>query len=255
MGMYSTSDNGWVELIDDTERSLYSTYFDSDVLATRRAVNTILRGQEKRIADMVFNASNFTAHGVTNEWDDADNATPIDDIQAGVKAVRSACGMIPNTLIISYSTYMDLRRVEQIIDLIKYTFPGQDINSMNTSQMAHILGVSRVLVGGAVYDSAKKGQASVVGDLWSDEYAMLTLTGSNNDITEPCIGKTMLWTGDSASNTVVESYRDEERRCDAIRVRHYTGENLIASRDSSLAIKSNISAACSYLFSNITTHE
>jgi hypothetical protein len=82
---------------------------------------------------------------------------------------------------------------------------------------------------------------------------MLTITSNSPDITEPCIGRTFLWTGDSDSNSVVESYRDEERRSDIVRVRHHTQERRLISYDEDDAAKSDIAAACSYLLSNIHT--
>lgn len=252
-GFYATKENGWEEAVDDRERNLYGSKFDAEAIATKRATNIILRGQEKRVADIVFNSSNFSANSLTNEWDDATNATPIDDVQAGVKSIRSASGMLPNVLIIAYSTYLDLKRTDQIIDLIKYTFPGQDINRMSLAQLAQILDVPQVLVGGAVYDSAKKGQSASISDLWNNEYAMLTRISSGGDLTEPCLGRTFLWTKESGGGHIVESYREEEIRGDVIRVRHDTSEALIASRDSSLTIKSNLSTAVSYLFDNVTT--
>lgn len=252
-GFYATQENGWEEAIDDVERALYSSMFDAESVAARRATKIILGSQEKRISAMVFNATNFTANAVSTEWNTAATCTPIDDVNTGKLSVRSACGMLPNALIISYTTFVNLRRSAQIVDLIKYTFPGADINRMTTQQLAAVFDIPRVLVGGAVYDAAKKGQAATITDLWSYEYAMLTVVDGGPDISAPCIGRTFLWTGDSGSNEVVESYREEDRRSDIIRVRHNTQERLIRSYDSTDTVKSDISAACSYLLSNIHT--
>lgn len=252
-GQYATTENGWEEAVDAREAKLYASQFDAEAMAASRASTIILRGQEKRVADQVFNTTNFTANAVTNEWDDAANATPIDDVKAGKLSVRSACGMLPTSLIVSYTVYQNLKRCAQIIDLIKYTFPGLDINKLSLSQLAQVLDVPEVKVGGAVYNSAKKGQAGVVADLWSNEYAMLTRVNGGMDITDPCIGRTFMWTDDSPSNQVVETYVEDQSRSTIVRVRHDTSETLIASRTSAGAIKSNVSAACSYLMSNITT--
>ena len=252
-GFYSTKENGWEEAIDDTERKLYASMFDAEAVATRRAIKIILGAQEKRISSMVFNATNFTAHAVATEFDTIASATPIDVVNTGKLAVRSQCGMLPTDYIISYTTFINLRRCAQIIDLIKYTFPGADINKMTRQQLAAVLEVPRVLVGGAVYDSAKKGQPASITDLWSYEYAMLTVTSGGEDLREPCIGRTFLWTEDSAENTVVESYRNEDIRSDIIRVRHNTQERLIKSYDEDDVAKSDIAGTCSYLMSNIHT--
>jgi len=252
-GYYGTSENGWEEPVDDRERKLYRNKFDCDVVAVKRATNHILRGQEKRVADKVFNATNFTANAITNEWDDASNAVPIDDVNTGKLSVRNACGMLPNALIIAYSTYLNLKRCDQIVDLLKYTFPGIDINRMTSAQLAAVMDVERVLVGGAIYDAAKKGQDASITDLWSNEYAMLTRVSDSPDISEPCIGRTFLWTEDSPGNVVTEEYREEQSRGDVFRVRHDTDECFIYSRDSTGTAKSTIYKSVSYLMSNITT--
>jgi hypothetical protein len=225
----------------------------ADEIAMERANTKVMKSQEKRIADKVFNTSNFTAHAITHEWDDASNAVPINDVNTGKKSIRLACGMLPTDLIISYSTYLDLKVCDQIVDRLKYTFPGMDINKLSSQQLAQIFDVERVLVGGAVYDSKAKGLDSTVADLWSKEYAMLTVTDKSRDVTKPCIGKTFLWTEDSASNAVVESYREEAIRSDIFRVRHNVDERFIQSYKADGTVQSNIAAACSYLFTNVTT--
>jgi hypothetical protein len=255
-GKFSTSENGWEEPVDDSERELVEGEVPglADFVATKRAWNHIMRGQEKRVADKVFNASNFTANAITHEWDDASNAVPIDDTNTGKMSIRSACGMLPNTMIMAYSTFENLKNCDQIVDRLKYTFAGIDINKMTTQQLAAVFNIERVLVGGAVYNSAGKGLAASISDLWSNEYAMLTITAKNQeDVTEPCIGRTFLWTEDSAQNPIVEEYREEQTRSDVFRVRHNTDEAFMQSVDSSGTAVSEIHKAVSYLFSNVTT--
>lgn len=255
MGHYATKENGWEEKIDDRERKLYATQLDAEVVATRRATKIIDLSKEQRVAAKVFNATNFTAHAVTHEWDDATNAVPIDNINTAKLAVRAACGMLPNTLIIAFSTFLNLKNCDQIVDRLIYTFPGIDINRMSSQQLAAIFDVGQVLVGGAVYDSADKGQDASISDLWSNEYAMLTVCSDSPDISEPCIGRTFLWTEETpgSGEPVVESYRDEGSRSDVVRVRHDSDERLVKSFDENDDVKSDIAAAVSYLFSNITT--
>lgn len=262
-GIYATDEHGFEEPVDDVERSLFDQEDPgiSDQIAVARAWIKIMRNQEKRVADMVFNATNFSAHAITHEWDDATNAVPITDINTAKLAVRAACGMLPNTLIVSYSTFENLRNCAQVVDRIKYTYPGIDIANMSTQELARCIGVQNILVGGGVYDSAGKGIDASISDVWYNEYAMLTVVAPtvaqqpmiSRDITAPCIGRTFLWTEDSPLNPIVEVYREDRIRSDVYRVRHHVSESLIASKDTSGTVVSNISAACSYLFSNVTT--
>ena len=190
---------------------------------------------------MVFNESNFTAHPVTNEWDDHENATPIDDVKAGRKAIHDVIGIEPNTLIISYSTFLDLGLCDQIIDRIKYTTPAVQRGDIAVPLLAQAFGVDQILVGGSLYNGAKKGQDASLSSIWSNEYAMLCRVSDSTMLgVEPELGRTFLWTRESPTNTVVESYRDETVRGDVIRVRHDTDEEFISTE-------------CAYLMSNITT--
>jgi hypothetical protein len=256
-GYYTTNEQGWEEPLDDTERELFDQEAEgeADRVATARAWNHIMRGQEKRIADTVFNATNFSANSVSNEWDkySSTSADPVGDVKDGIIAFKNQCGMLPDALVINYTTYHDISRCAKVQDLLKYTFPGIDLNNLESPQLARLFGIPRVIVAGAIYDSAGMGQDASISDIWSYEYAALVKIGSGPDITQPCVGRTFLWLEDSPQNPVVEQYREENRRSDIFRVRHYVGEQLIQSKDSSGTVVSNISAAVVYLFDNIHT--
>lgn len=225
MGNYNCEEHGWEEPVDDSEARLYARFFDAEEVATLRCVDNILRGQEKRIADMLFNTSNFTAHDVSNEWDDADNASPRDDVKAGAKALRDNTGLEPNALIIGKSVFDNVMSAKALQDYIKYTNPilVQDFEAQRRL-LSQFLGVE-VLVGNAIYDSADKGQTFSASDIWSDEYGMLgRIAGNARDLREPCLGRTFLWTADSPSPVMVEQYREEQIRANVYRSRNHVDE-------------------------------
>lgn len=253
-GKYATSEHGWETPIDDSERNLFEREAPgmADQIATQRAWDIILRGQEKRIAGKVFNAGNFTAHPVGNEWSKAALGTPITDVKDAKAAFRRQCGMDPDAMALGNTAFENLRNNAQIVDRIKYTFPGIQIADMNASQLAQALGVPQVLVGKGVYNSAKKGQAAVIADIWDDEYAALVKISSGPDTRRPGLGRTYLWTTDSPDNPIVEQYREEQIRSDVYRVRHAVDEALMRSVDDTGATVSDIAAQCVYLLSNIT---
>lgn len=241
MDNYTCEEDGWEEVIDDVERKLYRRFFDAERVATLRATSILLRSMEKRIADTVFNATTFTAHAVTNEWDDTANATPLADVKAGKLAIRAATGLTPNALVITYSTFLDLGLNAEILNRIKYTNPGITPGEISVELLSQYFGV-QVIVGNAVYDSAKKGKAATVVDIWNKEYAMLcrVASGSQADVLEPSLGRTFLWTEDAADTLVTESYRDNEVRGDVVRVRQQTAHKVL-------------SVDSAYLMNNITT--
>jgi hypothetical protein len=253
-GYFATSERGYEEPLDDTERELLDLEAPgaAEMVATKRAFGMIMRAQEKRIASVLFNTTNFTVHNVSTEWSKPATADPVADVNDGVLAFRGQCGMLPDTLAFSYKVFMNLKKVTKIRDQLKYTFPGLDLNALTAAQMAQLFNVPRVLIGGAVYNSADKDLDASISDIWDDEYALLAKVGGGQDIVQPCVGRTFLWTEDSAENPIVEEYREESKRSDIYRVRHHVSEELIRSIDNSGSTKSNVSAACAYLFGNIT---
>ena len=236
---FNCVENGWEEPVDDVESELYARFFNAEEVAMMRALGIILRKQEYRIATMLFNTSNFTANAVSNEWDDAANATPITDINAARIAIHNACGLNPNVLIVSFSTFLDLGLVKQIVDRVKYVDSTIKRGEIPVTALAKVFGVERVVVGKGMYNTAKKGQDASLSAIWDNEYAMLCCTASGGDIRQPCVGRTFRWTKDSPDNAMVESYREEQSRSTVIRVRQHTDEEIILT-------------ASAYLLSNIT---
>lgn len=241
MDNFNCEEDGWEEVIDDSEAALYSRFFDAEVVATMRAMNILQRAREKRVADAVFNATTWTPVSVTNEWDDAANATPLADVDAGKKVIRNKTGLLPNTLIISYATFLDLGRSAEVLNRIKYTNPAVQAGEIPVALLAQYFGVGQVLVGGAIMDATAKGKSlATATDLWNKEYAMLCYISNSGDLLAPSLGRTFLWTEDSPEMINVETYRDETVRGDVVRVRHSTDEKILH-------------VACGYLMDNITT--
>lgn len=254
-GKYSCSEHGHEEPSSDRERKVLDRRAPglADSVATMRGLRIIDAAQEQRVANKLFNSTNFTVHAVTNEWDDYTNGTPVSDTNDGVVAFRSQCGMLPDALVLSWTAFKNARRCAEVVSQLKYTFPGLDINKITAEQLASVLDVPRILVGNVVYDSADMGQAKSITDIWSNEYAALVKISKGEDLAVPGVGRTFIFAQDTADMPIVESYREEQIRSDVFRVRHDVDERLIQSFDDDGAVKSNIASSCVYLMSNITT--
>lgn len=254
-GFYACREHGFEALVDDSERAMYKEQLDVDEIGAKRAAAIVLRRQEFRIAAKTFNPAIFTGNAVTAKWNDPANAVPITDIKLGKIAIRNSSGVDPRTLslAVSYSTFEDLKSCAQIVDRLKYTFPGIDIEAMGSKELARIFDVAEVLVGGAVYDSGKSGQSATVSSIWNNQYAMLTKVNDDPVLESPCLGRTFLWTDDSTENTVTEQYRADTNRSDVFRVRQNTDERLIQSfHADEVTVKSNIAQAVTHLFTGVT---
>lgn len=239
---YACKENGWEEAVDDVERKLYQRYFDAEQVAMKRAVDKLLRKQEKRVADIVYSTSNITNYGsVTTEWDTSATCTPRADVLDAKTTLRAATGVNADSLAMSLEVFLNVLKSSELLSAYQYTAPLQSLNmEAQLKVVAQYFMVDNLYVSGAQYDSAKKGQSYSLSDIWDDEYVLLFKKGDAKDLMDPSLGRTFLWTADSPSNTVVEQYRDEEIRSDIYRVRQYTDEELIFS-------------GAGYLLANITS--
>lgn len=223
---YSCEEYGWEEAVDDVERALYRRFFDAEEIATMRAVDILLRGQERRIASMLMSTGTITATAdVSTQWNTAASCTPRSDVETAKNAMRAASGLLPNKIAMSYKVFSTVMVCDEINDYMQYTNPVaiQGIEAQKRL-LAQYFGVDEVLVGNAIYDSTAKGQSFTIADIWDDEYILLAAVSSGADLRTPSIGRTFLWTADSPQNIVTESYRDETVRSDIYRVRHNVDE-------------------------------
>ena len=246
-GHFKTSENGLERRIDDRYAKIYGSKFAYELTIANILMNDILRAQEFRVANKLFSETNFKAAvAADTSWATVGSATPKDDVDEGKKSLRDN-GVIANALAMSYGTFLNLTKNAEVKTQVYQIFP--DAAKTGTISIKHLetyFDVERILVGGALKNSAKRGQDATLSNLWSDTYALLCRTASG-DITEPCVGRTFLWNEGASDEVIVEEYYDDEVRSNILRVRHDTAEAFLASFDEDNNVKSEISKACGYL--------
>jgi len=233
---FATKENGFEARVDDRDRRLYANYFDCEEVAARRAMDMVLRNQEKRAAALLWNTTTWTGAALTTAvstaWTIANkaSATPVDDVEAAVRKVWTGTGMWPNALILSHLAFRNLAFNAQIIDKIVASGAGQPAKpaDVNLNMLASVFNLPRIIVAGSAKATNNPGQTITIASVWSNDYAMVARLPETNDIREPCLGRTFHWGADgSAIGGLVESYRDETVRSDIIRVRHETQEKVL----------------------------
>lgn len=228
---FVTKENGIEIPIDDRQAKIYRDFFDFEVVCMGAALDVVLRKAEKRIADLVFNATTFAAQKttVTNEWDDYTNATPIADVDAACKAVWNRTGLWPNALIINRHVFRNLRQCDEITAVIASSGAGSSIEpgKITAAQLASVFDLPKIIVAGSARDSANEGQAVTIANVWSGEYAMVARVAETNNIEEPCLARTIHWGEDGSSiGGTMETYYADASRGNIGRVRHETQEKI-----------------------------
>lgn len=227
---FSCEENGLEGPLGDDERELYKTDFDAELITTQITSRRLILAQEIRIAALAFNTTTFTGAPLFKDNSAAPWTTAGSDVIGHVKTareqVRQNCGLEANSLVMSKSNLNALLLNTGIKAAIQYVARLTEQEIMNA--LADILGVRKIYVGSAVYNTAKEGKAFTGADVWSPTYALVAFIPDNGqDLSQPSVGRTMLWTADSPENVTVEQYRDEEARADIFRVRQNTDELVI----------------------------
>ncbi len=252
-GFYRTAENGLERRIDERFAKIYGTKFSYELTISNILMNDILRAQEARIANKLFNSTNFSAHTVTTVWSNI-ASLPKNDVETGKNTLR-ASGIIPNCLILNWTAFQNLKINTAVQAQIYQLFPdAAKTGQVSVDHLKTYFDVERVLVAGALYNSSKKNQDATLSDLWGSEYAMLcrVAAGDTVDVVEPCVGRTFLWNEGATEEVIVEEYYSEEVRSRILRVRHDTAEAFLASYDEDGVAKSEISKACGYLIDTNT---
>jgi len=226
---YSTTERAHEATLDDRTTRKYDDIVDAEFWETERLIDIILRSYEVDAAAAVFNATTWTGAALTTavgiEWSTSATAVPITNVDAARELIVSGFGAEPNALIINRLVFRNLRNVTQIIDRVKYqnfmdVVPGR----ITASQMAAVFDLDFVLVAGGIQNTANENVARSISRIWGNEYAMLCKISTTGNPSEAAIGKTVMWSEEGATDgerpgVIIEQYREESRRGDAIRAR------------------------------------
>ena len=196
-----------------------------------------LRSQEIRIKKTLWNTELFKGSSqqkALKPWNDA-AATVKKDIDLAKLRLKKNIGGTngPGTrlvLLCSDEMIVNILASDLIQKKTEFTRRIEE-SDPNLEQLAQYLRVDEII----------EASSRVEGELiFTNEFAMLAIV-SASEATQlvPRLGNTWLWTKSTGSNNTVETYRDENKEADIIRVKHHVDEKLMC-------------AACGILFTDVT---
>lgn len=231
-GSFSCIDRGLKYRLNDDDEVFYADQFDLESVATEVLAETMKIEREKRVAALVQSTTQF-ALGNNNYVDKsgsswATSTNPVEQhIHDSMEAHVKLCGKVPDTLVVSFKTVNDMLRNDDLNGRLSTSKDQSYQDRFNA--LAKLIGLRRILVGDAVYDTKEEGIDHVGGTIWSDSYATLCVTApQGSNLSMGCVGRTFVWTESAdAEDVVIETYRDEDKRSNMIRARQFCDENLI----------------------------
>lgn len=123
-------------------------------------------------------------------WSDYTTSDPLTDIEDGKSTVLKNTGQEPNTLVLGYDVFRQLKNHPELVDRIKYT----SSNTITTDMMAAMFDVDRVLVAKAIKATNAEG-ATAAYDFAFGKSALLAFVAPSPGLMTPSAGYTFAWTG------------------------------------------------------------
>jgi hypothetical protein len=156
--------------------------------------NEIALGREIRTAGLIFGASNYPAANKValsgnDQWSAAHaDSDPVADI---LSAMDAANGFGYNTLVLGRQVAAALRRHSAIGKALGGSAGDGRLASLD--EIRDLFGLSKIIVGRAVYQTTKEGQTVSVGNVWGKHAALLYQPDNITGRGEPAFCATFQW--------------------------------------------------------------
>ena len=175
----------------------------------------------------VDGVSGTPSSGETKQWSDYTSSDPINDIEEAKSDVLSTTGLEPNTLVLGYEVFRQLKNHPDLVDRIKYT----SSQTITEDMLARMFDIDRVLVAKAVRATNKEGVADAYGFAYG-KAALLAHVAPSPGLLTPSAGYTFSWTGVSGgigSTIGVSSFRMESLKAERVEAEMAFDNKVISS--------------------------
>jgi hypothetical protein len=143
---------GWEQALDWADPQNEDEALDLENEQVTLCVDILQLDYECRVAAVAQDTSVFTHHtGVSATLLDP-ACDPVPDVEDAKDEVRGKIGHVPNTVTLGYKAWRRMLLLDSMKERIKYT-GDQQASVITPAQVCQVLGVDRLLIGKAVYDS------------------------------------------------------------------------------------------------------
>lgn len=194
--------NDDVQAFQDMPKPASGGPIDPLNLAASGVTNLIMLDREIRVANLV-QASGSYAAGLsialagTDKWSDYVNSDPISDILAALDLPL----MRPNTMVIGQAAWTIVRMHPKVVQAVFKS--AQSAGVVTRQQLADVLEISKILVGGSRVNNARKGQAPNLLPTWGKHCSLLYINKEAAMQKQPTFGFTGQW-GGRVAGTIAE---------------------------------------------------
>lgn len=224
---YDTKEYGLEAPLDDRTLEKYDDLIDAEVFEGQVIEGAVLMEYEMAVAAAMFNATTFAGKtaAVGVPWSTPATATPVTDVDSAINAIRLACGVKPNAVIMDDQLFRKAIVCSQVIDTLKYQgYQDARAGAISAQALAISLNVDEVIVAGGIYNTKEPGITPVLSQIWRKDYCLVARVAKTRNPNERCVGRTIVWDREGATDgdrmaVIAETYYEDARRGGVLRRR------------------------------------
>lgn len=228
---YDCLEYGGEVTIDDAFEEEVNRFMNLEATEAMKLENRYRIGYEIRVSNLLFNSTTFTATAATAAYTQANLATidVCNDVDlAKDRLLKTGC--IPNAVVMNYSVFQRIRRSTLLQNQVYGVVPRSANQKAlpGAEDVARALGVDNLYIGMCPYNANGQGQTFSGAYIWPSTFiAVLKVIGGDYEAGGTM--RTIQWTKDTTGLFTPETYRDDTKRSNILRVRQHTAEKVLDS--------------------------
>lgn len=182
---------------------------------------------ETRVSSLALNTANVgSTVTVVSAWSDATNSVPVSNIMTVKNNLFLGTGYMPNRILFGYQAFNNFILSNQARNSVMNPNVSGGGNLPMADAIARFFGVERVLVGGAVRNTADEAQAQTLTDIWGDN-VLVYYSPPAPSVEFPAWMYSFRWAAPGLPNMQVERHPyDPRRKVYEVEVGYYQHEKI-----------------------------
>lgn len=177
--------------VDDQVRANSDAPLNPDMDATKFVTSRMLLRQEIQWVTDYFTTNVWATDSTpTNLWSNYSTSDPIEDIEAAKQTILTNTGFLPNTLVLGYPVWRQLKNHPDFVDRVKYTTS----DNISTAIIAKLFELDNIYVAKAVKATNLENETAAYS-LTHGKSALLCYVNPSPGLLAPSAGYTFSWTG------------------------------------------------------------
>lgn len=227
---YTTQEFGLTEYLDDSFKADLNRFFSIESSSAKFLLRQLKLSHEKRVSDLLWATSTpFTTADQTPAVNYTEALLTTINAPADVAAAKLALnklGYEANAVLMSANVFERIRRSTLLQNMFFGVISDVGPRLLSEDQVASGLGVDKILIGRAARNTANKNLA-YSGSFIVPDTKIIVANLQGGEFTAGGVGRTLVWADDAPGGFISETYRDDARRSNVLRVRMNTAEVVI----------------------------